>query len=269
MLLGPSNLEYWSDMLRSVLAYNDLEEHIQRDFPRSQVTSIFDNGVFDFGDAIDPGDDKLIAKLRDHIEEKRKEYRAMMEEPHRLQHRRAMAARQEWDDNRKILDTYLTKECPEWARQGRLPTIMIKASLGKVYHELVAAGWDPANPSAKYHYEFVRREVPKMSQGAGDDKARLEDQTRDEGGGGCGTKKVRFGDDDAQQDGAKLDEDVDDDDDDDDTSTEDSNPMDTPGEDSEEADSDEEEEEDDSPDPDDILSEMVSLGQKHGESFPY
>lgn len=40
--------------------------------------------------------------------------------------------------------------------------IFIKLSLEKVRNQLIAAGWEPEICMAKYHYDFIMREVSKM-----------------------------------------------------------------------------------------------------------
>lgn len=47
-----------------------------------------------------------------------------------------------------------------WSPDGRRGILLIKASLEQVRPYLVAAGWKSDAASAKYHYDFIMREVP-------------------------------------------------------------------------------------------------------------
>lgn len=54
--------------------------------------------------------------------------------------------------------------CLEYWAAGKGVVHLIKCSLEKVVkHHLTAAGWQPQSESAKYHYDFIMREVPKMT----------------------------------------------------------------------------------------------------------
>lgn len=66
-----------------------------------------------------------------------------------------------WD--RKI-DNYSDIELPRWKKDEQKTVFCIKTSLEKVRNNLVAAGWEPDNTEAKYHYDFIMHEVPKMDK---------------------------------------------------------------------------------------------------------
>lgn len=128
-------------MLRGLLAYEDLEEHIQKVFGCEL------NGLdVEFGDDID--------QIREMISVEKDACREMFDD----------SEADSWDRTMEHFNSYVSDEHKhfKWQRGQLKVVLIIKTSLEKVWDQLIAAGWDPEMTSAMYHYDFIMREVPKM-----------------------------------------------------------------------------------------------------------
>jgi hypothetical protein len=86
---------------------------------------------------------------------------------------------EEWKDilvevlRTQALEDHLTDDQPQpedaaelktWKKERAMVVLIIKGSLQAVRTLFINNGWDPNNRSPKYHYDFVLRYIPKVSE---------------------------------------------------------------------------------------------------------
>lgn len=127
-LLGPSNLAHWSDVLRALLAYDGLEEHLERFLPPSMFL------------------DKLEVDNQMGLDRLREEIRSFRSQPFQGGET-CWAASIDWANKEHLVDVYLSGDHSPWQQGERKTVLYIKASVAKVRHKLISAGWKSESTS--------------------------------------------------------------------------------------------------------------------------
>lgn len=158
-LLGPSNLDHWSDVLHGLLAQMDHKEHLQYTFPGPQPE--------DLGLEIDDDDHALDRKIRKR--------RTFLQDGQNINPHVEGSCGGDWYQRTHDLESYLDNrlypdsrfthdDLRNWRLKGSRIVLLIKASLEKVRQYLIASGWKPQVNTVKYHYDFIMHEIPKMGK---------------------------------------------------------------------------------------------------------
>lgn len=158
VLLGPPNLDHWSDVLHGLLRHVSLHKHLRHDFPPWESS---------YDIELDLKASEIFKETEKKVEDKIKYCR---EQWIAEKGGSTLSITSEWGKKEGVYRSYL-EQLRIWESLRPTVVLFIKASLEKVREYLVTAGWKPDVAAAKYHYDFIMREIPKMKP----EEVRLKD----------------------------------------------------------------------------------------------
>lgn len=147
MLLGPSNLDHWSDIFLSTIRRHTLDEHMT------------------------PSDRPCEDCDRDWTSNYKKLRRDIKKQQEKASNgdQRAVQALYKLRNEKRTAKIEAHMNCSDdWVEDECNLILAMKMSLAKIRPQLIAAGWDPdphddRDTTALKHYEFIMREVPSMT----------------------------------------------------------------------------------------------------------